>query len=228
MPAVRASHIGDLISNVKEVDRLAAIHATVTKPGPGRKHNVEVLHKSGIVLLVACWEAFIEDLATNAIGAIAQAAPNPSFIPVEVRERIAARLPGRRAWELAGDGWKNACRDHLKEVLGRTVGALNTPKTAQVDELFEKVVGLKGLSTHWRWRGRPQSSCRDLLDNLIVLRGSIAHRVTTATGVNKSNVLWAREFLFRLAVRSHNVVNRHVASLTGEEPWIPTHYGQTE
>jgi RiboL-PSP-HEPN len=219
MVAVAAGHIDDLLSNLMEVDRLAAIHAKVTKPGPGRKHNVEVLHKSGIVLLVACWEAFIEDLAESGLSTLAEASKEPVFIPEDVRERIASRLAGKKAWELAGEGWKQACRDHLKEVLIRTIGALNTPKTAQVDDLFEKVLGLKKLSSSWSWKGRSVTSCQSALDNLIVLRGSIAHRVTTAHGVRKSDVLQARELVTRLAVQSHNAVNKHIEKLTGEEPW---------
>ena len=48
--------------NVKEVRNLLDIHRKVAKKTPGRKYNVEVLNKSGVVLLVACWESYVEHL----------------------------------------------------------------------------------------------------------------------------------------------------------------------
>ena len=220
-------HMTNFISNVKEVDRLSAIHAAVTKKGPGRKHNVEVLHKSGIVLLIACWEAFVEDLATSALSFLVDSAKDHTKIPKDVLERIAGRLHGMKAWDLAGDGWRKSCRDHLKEVLARTTGVLNTPRTAQVDELFEKTLGLKALSSKWTWQGRTAKSCQTSLDSLVTLRGSIAHRVTAAQSVGKADVQDAREFISRLAVKSHNAVNYHLGRVLGSPPWEGFWYGET-
>ena len=214
-----AIHLDDFVSNLREVDRLVDIHAAVTKPGPGRKHNVEVLHKSAIVLLVACWESFIEDLAKNALSAVIANATDPLVIPQSVRERIASKLPGPKAWDLAGDGWKSACRNHLTEVLQRTIGQLNTPKTPQVNELFEKVLGHKNLSSDWKWKGRSVGTAEGALDTLVSLRGAIAHRVTTATSVKKTAVTDAQALLLRLAWRSHNAVNSVVWELVGDKPW---------
>jgi len=52
--------------NVGEVKRILEIHREIAGKAPGRKRDVEVLNKSAVVLLVACWEAFIEDLAEAA------------------------------------------------------------------------------------------------------------------------------------------------------------------
>jgi len=60
-------HMNALIDNVNEVDRLSQIHGQITTKGPGYKHDVQVLHKSTIVLLVACWEAYVEYLAKEAL-----------------------------------------------------------------------------------------------------------------------------------------------------------------
>ena len=221
-------HMEDFISNLQEVDRLADIHASVTSPGPGRKHNVEVLHKSGIVLLVACWEAFVEDLASDALAALIEKARDHRVLPEDVQERIAGRLQGKKAWDLAGDGWKQACRNNLKEVLARTTGALNTPKTAQVDELFEKVIGIRKISGNWSWKGRAATASQKALDELIGLRGTIAHRVTTAQSVRKSDVQVGRDLLGCLAVTSHNAVGDYVLAKIGTTPWGKYAFGQTK
>ncbi len=206
-------------ANLKEVDRLSDIHGIITPAGQGRKHNVQVLHKSGIVMLVACWEAFVEDLAASALTFLLASASDHSVLPDEVLERIASKCQGKKAWSLAGDGWKKACNDHLQEVLAKTTGSLNTPKTAQVDELFEKVLALRSISSNWQWKGRSSTHSRAALDSLVSLRGSIAHRVSASKSVQKKDVQEARELLARLAVKSHNAVNRHLNAVLGSKPW---------
>jgi hypothetical protein len=105
--------------NVAETERLIDIHSALTGKERGYRHNVEVLNKSGIVLLVACWEAFIEDLAEK----------------------------------LAGSGWKSVLIAHKKKILSSYLSSFNTPRPAQVDALFESLVGFKNLSASWKWKG---------------------------------------------------------------------------
>ena len=216
------AHLLNLVQNVEEVDRLAQIHERLTGDGPGRRHNVQVLNKSGIVLLVALWEAYVEDLAAGGLEFLIAKAKTHEVLPSTVRERIAQKLTTANAWKLAGDGWREQCRHNLKEVLAKTTGSLNTPKTEQVDELFEKVLGMKSLSMKWHWAGRPRASAVAAVDALVTLRGSIAHRVQAARAVRKRDVDEARELVLRCALASHNAVRLHIHTLTGEYPWIPS------
>ena len=215
------AHMENLFSNMTEVDRLLEIHARVTKPGRGRKHAaVQVLHKSGIVLLVACWEAFVEDLAASALRLMIDKGDRHTIFPSEVLDRVASKYQGKNAWKLAGTGWKSAMNNHFREVLARTTGTLNTPKTEQVDELFSKVLGIPKLSSQWVWRGRTGSrSATEELDKLVTLRGSIAHRVQSSETVRKSTVSDARGLVGRLAVKSHNAINAYLESKIGGTPW---------
>jgi hypothetical protein len=161
----------------------------------------------------------VEDLAANALQVIIDEAPDHTALPDSVLERVANRHPGKKAWQLAGTGWKTALKDNLKEVLSKTTGTLNTPRTQQVDDLFEKVLGISKLSSKWRWSGRtPSGSARDL-DALVTLRGSIAHRVEATRTVRKKHVQDARHLIWRLAIKSHNAVNAYVASRVGPRPW---------
>ena len=55
---IQTLHIDNLLKNLTEVLRLAEIHQQLTGARRGRRHNVAILNKSGIVLVVSCWEAF--------------------------------------------------------------------------------------------------------------------------------------------------------------------------
>jgi hypothetical protein len=222
------THVRALIQNMIEVSRLLQIHSQITKPGPGRKHDVQILHKGAIVLLVACWEAYVEDLVKLSLEFMIAQSTTHEVFPVAVLERVASRNAGLNAWKLCGDGWKAALRDSLTEVLARTTGSLNTPKTAQVDELFKKALGIDSLSSHWRWKGRSVAQVTTALDDLVTLRGSIAHRVTASKSVRKKDVIEARHLISRLAARSSNQLRAFVRTQVGKHPWGHVSYLGTE
>ena len=214
-----APHLDQLLENLHEVDLLLGIHAAIAGATPGRKRNVEVLNKSAIVLVVACWEAFVEDLAAHALDFLIAEAKTHVIFPKAVLERVGSKHTGPNAWALAGEGWKQALRDNLSEVLAKTTGSLNTPRAAQVDELFVKTIGLARISSAWSWPGRKQAAAVQALNELITLRGSIAHRVQHSASVYKSSVVSAVELVSRLAVKSTNRVRLHVHAATSKYPW---------
>lgn len=228
MPSnLKIKHMDALIDNVHEVDRLIMIHGQITKKGPGHKHDVRVLHKSAIVLLVACWEAYVEDLIGASLEHMIACAKDHTVFPKYILERVGGDHSGINAWKLAGTGWKKALRGNMKGVLARTTGALNTPRTAQVDDLFHKVIGLPSISSSWYWPGRSIQQAADALDGLITLRGSIAHRVAAGKSVNLKDVTDARAFVYRLSVKSHNRARQYLATQVGKPPWSPVYFGKT-
>jgi hypothetical protein len=133
-------HVKNVNSNIKEVRRLVEIHATMTGSQRGRRYNVAILNKSGIVLAVACWEAFIEDLASEAFTWLLDRATSPTVFPNRVLTLASKELrnspDARRVWELAEGGWRAVLAGHKDELLRLSVGRLNTPRPKQVDDLF--------------------------------------------------------------------------------------------
>src|SRR3989304_10589246 len=218
-------HVIALIDNVREVDRLKKLRAPLRATASSGSKDIEVLHKSCIVLLVACWEAYVEDLVSAALKHLMTTCKDHTAIPPYVLDRIASSHTGAKVWELAGEGWKNAQKDNLKGVLAKTTGALNTPKTAQVDELFHKSIGLSKLSSHCSWGGRTADQASKSLDDLVSLRGSIAHRVVASQKVEPADVKNARDLVYHLAVKSHNITAEFLKAQVGSVPWTRVKYG---
>ena len=216
----KAKHAEVLINNVHEVDRLSQIHGQITLKGPGYKHDVQILHKSAIILLVACWEAYVEDLAVASLEHMISAAKDHTVFSKYVLERVGSNHSGVKAWKLAGTGWKKALRDNMKGVLAKTTGVFNTPRTVQVDKLFQKTIGLPSLSSSWYWPGRSVQQTTKALDGLVTLRGSIAHRVTSTKSVTLEHVKDARSFVYRLSVKSHNRLCDYLEVQVGNSPWL--------
>lgn len=222
----------NLWNNLNEVDRLLQIHARVAGKKRGRKYNVAVLNKSAIVLLVACWEAFVEDLAEDAFSIMVKRAKAHGIFPKKVLVEAAKPLKDATnpcdLWKLAGDGWKGVLRDHKVALFERYIGKLNTPKPAQVDALYETLLGIKTVSNTWHWNRVTSDDARRALDDLIELRGSIAHRVAASRKVLKNDVRKQIDFVNRIAVQTSNTVRQFVLSATGKESWPEFSYRKTQ
>lgn len=229
--------------NRTDIDRLWKIHEEFSGigPNPGRRpDDVEVLNKSAIVFVSACWESYVEDVATEAFDYMLAHAPTASIIPQKVRVHAARPLlekpdsegklldNGKNAWDLAGNGWKTVLANHRATLIGRWLGNFHTPKSEPVDDLFEDLIGLKSLSRSWYWQGsmpKPkatdnQSKAATQLDEFITVRGDIAHRTKSSGGkVGKSQ---GNKFLGHvrgIVECTDSVVATHIESLVGSRPW---------
>lgn len=224
----QAKHLDTLLSNLAEVRRLMEIHATIAGPSVGAKHKVEVLNKSSIVLLVACWEAFVEDLAEVSFRLQLRRAKSPDVFPSKVLTLASKKLrednDERRVWNLAGDGWKTVLRDYQEQVLKRYIGNFNTPKPKQIDDLFASLIGVSKVSKKWSWHKCKPAKARARLNKLVMLRGAIAHRVSAPRSVLKRDVKRAASFVERLAVATHNAVNTSLRVRAGYSPWREYEY----
>lgn len=209
--------------NKEDVDQLWVIHQEVAGQGPGRKHGVEVLNRAAIVFITACWESFVEDLAKEAFDFLMTNVPSALNVPSKVRDlatrQIFEQKDSRKVWDLADSGWRALLAAHKAATLDRWIGTLNTPKAAQVNSLFEELLGIPKLSAGWRWQNMTQAKAEHMLDNYISIRGDIAHRVAHNTTVYKN---WGTQYLDHvtsLVAKSETIVAAHLVAVTGEQPW---------
>lgn len=210
-------------ANKADIDRLWEIHALVAGVGAGRKHQVEVLNRSAIVVITACWEAYVEDVATEAFDFLLKEATSALQIPAKVRttasKELKEALDDKRIWELADVGWRTVLLRHRDAVIKKWVSSLNTPKSKQVDGLFEELVGLATLHSQWSWQSMGAEDAKKKLDAYITIRGQIAHRVKHNEGVYKS---WGTDFLAhveRLVEKSDAAVADHLFAVVAKRPW---------
>lgn len=122
------AHVSSLIENVQDVLLLMDLHVHLIGGKVGRPADWEVLHKSGVVLLVACWEAYVEDLAKNAFDEMLAHGEDPSAFPNKVLALACKPLKEDHnhlePWKLAGDGWRSVLGDYRDALLDRFIGGL--------------------------------------------------------------------------------------------------------
>lgn len=209
--------------NKKDIDELWVIHESVAGGGVGRKHGVDVLNRSAIVFVTACWESFIEDLAAEAFDFMLANVPTADKIPTKVRDYATKPLfdqkDSRKVWDLADAGWRSVLTAHRQATIERWLGHFHTPKKAQVDELYEALLGIPAISTSWHWKGMSAEQAGDKLDEYITIRGNIAHRTEHDETVYKS---WGTDFLShveRLVDATDEAVHARLIGLSGKQPW---------
>lgn len=228
---IRAPHMNALIKNLSEINRLLEIHKEIAGGGPGYKHNVQVLNKSAIVLLLACWEAYVEDLALNCFNLLLVKAKKPTIFPEYVLAIAAKEIikEKQKIWSIANDGWREALNSHKDRIIGRYIerNAFNTPSAESIDRLFSELIGFSSLSRKWYWSGMSIDKSKDKLRTFIELRGNIAHRVQPSKKVPKSIVLEYRSFILRLAVISHNRLNAYLYKKIKMKKWRSYTLGKT-
>lgn len=206
-------------AHVKDVERLLEIHNDLSGAGPGRKYGVEVLNKSGIVLITAYWEAYCEDIAAEALEHLLKHVANVERLPEELRRQIAKELKADKhelaVWQLAGTGWKDIANDRLARLTAERNWHFNTPKSTPINSLFSSALGLTDITSKWRWRGMSSTSAAKKLDAFVTLRGSIAHR-GAVDSCTKSQVLDYLNHVKRLAGKTGGAVNRFCREHTGK------------
>ena len=207
--------------NKKDINNLLLFHSEKGGKGPGRREKrLEVLHKSSIVLTTAIWEAFCEDLAEEAIGHIVKHTDDASKLSKDIRKRVAKEVkddPNDLAvWSLAGNGWKKHLRDRFDSMREERNRKLNTPKSGPIDELFEKSLGLPGLSSSWYWPGMTAQRARKKLDRFVSLRGEIAHRGAASETCKKGQVEAYLNHVSRIVEKSDECVAEFVRATSGK------------
>lgn len=210
-------------ANKIDIEQLWAIHEDYAGEGPGRKRGVEVPNRSAIIFVTACWESYIEDLAVEAFDFLLQNAQDLTAIPNKVKSLAVKGLRDNQnslaVWEIADGGWRAVVERHKTEVHKTWLEKFNTPKTAQVNDLYQNMVGLNQLSSHWRWKKMSAVKAEDALDEFITIRGNIAHRIRDAKPVAKNTGTRYLKHISQIVERCEAAVGLHLQSLTGVSPW---------
>jgi hypothetical protein len=210
--------------NARDIVRLLEFHKHKGGIAKGRRYGLEVLNKSAIVLLTSFWEAYCEDIAGEALEHLVAHARTADKLPVELRKLVAKELKSERhelaVWRLSGTGWRAVLKRRLASLQAERNRRLNTPKTAQIDDLFLKALGISKVSDSWHWpKKMTVARATAKLDRYVELRGAIAHRGAAAGTVRKVQVTDYFKFLKRLVGQTGGAVCRHVRTVTSVKLW---------
>lgn len=216
-------HFNNFVENLSEIENLLDIHMEISGGKRWkRKANVQTLNKSAIVLLTACWESFIEELASTSFDFLLNNARTYKSIPIDVLVLASRDLKEdkdeRQIWNLADEGWKLVLQKYKKEILDNKIDYFHSPKADRVEVLFKKLIGVD-ITSYWKWRWETNKNAKNTLEKYIDLRWDISHKLRTKKTVLKKEVQEYKVFLQRLALVSHNWLDKYLTKITWKEPW---------
>ena len=208
-----------LKANRDDLDSLWGLHKEKAGDSQGRKFGVEVLNKSVVIFVCAAWEAYCEDVVLEAVSHLIDDCPDHNALPEKPKALIAENLKQQKnpkaLWQVAGEGWRQAYEDHVKE----QVSKLNTPKPDNLAKLFENTLGLKAIHSNWKWTGCSNAHAKKRLSTFIELRGEIAHRLKPEKPVHKKS---GKEFFSHISILADLIdesVVDHISAITGKHYW---------
>lgn len=199
------------------------LHGRVGGQDPGRRYGLEVLNKSAVVLVTAFWEAYCEDVASEALEHLVNNVESADKLPLELQKRVAKQLEADdhdlAVWRLADQGWRVVLQERLHDLTTERNLRLNTPKTGNIDALFLDAVGIDAVSSSWNVRSMTAKQAAARLDHFVVMRGAIAHRGAALSSVRKKDVVEYYELVKAIASRTGGKINTWVRKSTGTALW---------
>lgn len=201
--------------------RLIEIHEECTGIDPGRRRGYDALNRSTIILAVAAWEGFTEDLLEGAVAHLARRGRGPSVLPTNVCDAMIAHMYTKHGWDklnavtkssvwsLTGRGWRTEYIGYARDKLVR----LHTPNHGNIKKLYSSIIGLSDFSSSWgaaRWR--PEDYI-DRLDDLLLLRHQIAHGSIKRETVGKTRAKAAINMIEKISGWTHKRVDAHLRQL---------------
>jgi len=195
-----------------DVDRIIKSHTVLNHEGGGRR-GLGHITRSGVLMLCAAWELYVEQLLSASAGVLADRAAVPGDLPLPVQKQIAKVVRDSKhelkPLELAGDGWMMIYRNYV----GVTVGNLHTPKSTNLDPLFKRLVGFERVSNSWSV-GAPA------IDSFVKARCEIAHRGRDAAYVRIWSLKQYREQVISAVLDTDNAMADFIRDNSeGGSPW---------
>lgn len=155
-----------------DVNRIVDSHGVLNHDGGGRR-GLGHITRSGVLMLCASWELYVEELAIEIAQLLANRAHAPEQLPLGAQKELARFVKEHKhdlkPLELAGAGWEQVYTAHVTEV----VSGLNTPKAGPINETYKKLLGWENPSQNW-------TKGKDFINDFVKVRGDIAHRGSDA------------------------------------------------
>ena len=203
--------------NIVDVDRLINSHAALSGTGLG-KRGLGHITRSGVVMLCASWELYLEQLLLESARYYTKRLELPSELPKDVQKSISRHVKSSKhelkPLQLSGDGWKGVYLDYVRAGTGK----LNTPKTSNVNTMYGDLLGDPKLSACW-------AIGEAAIDGFVTVRGDIAHRGRHAAYIPIWQLQQYRNNIYVAAVDTDNHISDFLRAITpgNRKPWRITH-----
>ena len=140
------------------VDQLVEIHGKL-QTGRGRRHEQDAIHRAGVVLTVAAWQAYVEKVLEEALDAMSAEIIDPAANP-------------------PAPNWARHAFSVRRAAIKINIKKFNTPNDINVRDLFLNSLEFNPWP-HWEWssgmRNWNPNKTRKVTNDWIKIRHTIVH-----------------------------------------------------
>lgn len=199
-----------------DVNQLIEAHRILNPTGRGRR-KLGYITRSGVIMLCAAWELYVEDVIVEAANHIVQRAGTHNELPAATKKRLSLIAREHKhdhgPLELCGDGWRALYVASAQ----KEVASLNTPKFGDISVLFKKWLDLMDVERDW-------VTTRNDLNEFVRTRGEIAHRGADSEYISITKLRDYRSMIEGLVAKTDSRIADHVRDITTKNiyPWRRT------
>lgn len=203
--------------NIIDVDKLISTHSILNTGNRGKK-GLGHITRSGIVILCATWELYIESLLLESLKILMNRKTELRDLPTITKKYLCKLVKedkhDLKPIELAGIEWRLTFYNYAKT----ETDLLHTPKSAKLDILYKNYLGLLNFSS--RWATLPAD-----LDQFVSKRGEIAHKGRQANYIKIGELRSDRQIIYDLVTEVDQVILDYLISLDPgmAVPWRRTY-----
>ncbi len=196
-----------------DVANLIDAHRQLNPEGRGRR-KLGHITRSGIVMLCASWELYIEQVLEESVRYLCENALTPDFLPDSVKGEIARSAKSDKhnfgVLKLCGDGWRQVYIDSAIQDATR----LNTPKYGNISDFFKKWLGIVDIDQSWR-------HSREELNKFVTIRGEISHRGADACYITIAALKTYKSLIDDLTIDTDRLLGDYLYDIsdTRHRPW---------
>ena len=196
-----------------DVDRILDAAPRTTADSFSPRRTAEALYRGGIILACSAWEAYLEDLALEALLRTMRAYAAGSAAGSRAQKIGARTTRLLETHDIDHSNWVDVVR--RRDVL---LGRFDTPKIANTNALFLRTLDIPNFASTWSWRRSTSKTVARQIDAFVALRGDIAHRKKGLCPLRKGIVSKYVALIEQVAVLSANRVRAWLVEGTGAQP----------
>lgn len=207
---------GTFLRNYEQVGKMQQAYEEELHKNPRRgRRSIDHFTRAAVMFLCSSFEVYYEMVLEESCKIISKKLNHPSELPKQVRKTIAKHIvSSKNELEVIvfADNWKKYYLDLVKDDIGR----LNTPKMNNIKEYVSKYIGFNNIfdESTYPFAG---------VDDIIVERGEIAHKVYGSSYVNESKLVEYSDTIRDAVKEIDLILYNEIPKITRKKPWNNTY-----